>query len=209
MTLFRAVEFWRQLSPKQVGSEGMTKLQRTRRRILGHAMRLFAEQGYGPTTAIEISAAAGVSRATFFLHFPTKAALLGELSREIAELWQQEEAPERETGLEALLRFFTFLFRETDFNAIGYAILVDFLHTYGADMSAGSGVGTLHHHVEQMVLQAQEEGEWSRQWSADAVAHFLIQTYNQIRGELSALAPKDAASRLMSLVSNGLSEVSR
>jgi AcrR family transcriptional regulator len=191
---------------KQDASDGMTKLQRTRRRILGHAMKLFAEQGYGPTTAIEISAAAGVSRATFFLHFPTKAALLGELSREIAELWEQEEAPAGESGLEALRRFFTFLFRETDFNAIGYAILVDFRQTYGADMSAGSGAGTLHHHVEQMVLRAQEQGDWTREWSAGAVAHFLIQTYNQIRRELSDAAPEEAASRFMSLVSYGLTQ---
>lgn len=205
--MFRTVEFWRGLPAKQGvsgASAGMTKLQRTRRRILGHAMKLFAERGYGATTAVDIAAAAGISRATFFLHYPTKAALLGELSREIAELWDQEEKPASERGIDALHRFFTFLFRETDFNAIGQAILVDFLHTYGSDMSAGSGVGTLHHHVEQMVMRAQAEGDWTAAWSAGAVAHFLIQTYNQIRVELGDLAPEAAATRLMALFSTGL-----
>lgn len=48
--------------------------------------------------AAEIAAAADVSRATFFFHFPAKAALLRELSREIAELWAQEPAPPDERG---------------------------------------------------------------------------------------------------------------
>lgn len=187
----------------------MNKLQRTRRRILGHAMQLFAEQGYGPTTVSEIAAAAGVSRATFFLHYPTKAALLGELSREMAELWEKEDAPTDERGLTALHRFFTFLFRETDVDAIGQAILTDFLYTYGADMSAGSGAGTLHHHVEQMVMRAQSEGDLSGRWSSDTVAHYFIQTYSLIRHELRNLTPEEAASRLMLLFLNGLGDADR
>jgi AcrR family transcriptional regulator len=44
----------------------------TRDALQGHALRLFAEQGYDATTVDQIAAAAGVSHMTFFRYFPTK-----------------------------------------------------------------------------------------------------------------------------------------
>jgi AcrR family transcriptional regulator len=204
--LERAVEVWRKLPSRQGKTSAdtmMGKQQRTRRRLLGHAMELFAKQGYQPTTAAEIAAAAGVSRATFFLHFPTKAALLGELSREIAELWAQESGPADERGTDKLLRFLTFLFRETSIDAVGSAILLDFVATYGGDMRAGSGYETLHDHATRIIIQAQEEGDWTMDWSADALAHHVITTYNLMRAELSGWQPDAAAVRLLYLIANG------
>lgn len=49
-----------------------------RAQLQQEAARLFAAQGYWATTVEQISAAADVAPATFFNHFPTKAALLGE-----------------------------------------------------------------------------------------------------------------------------------
>jgi AcrR family transcriptional regulator len=46
----------------------------TRRTLASHALRLFRANGFDETTVEEIAAAAGVSKRTFFLHFPTKAA---------------------------------------------------------------------------------------------------------------------------------------
>lgn len=205
MTLVKAVEIWRALPARQAGGgdASLGKQQRTRRRLLGFAMQLFAEKGYQPTTAAEIAAAAGVSRATFFVHFPTKAALLGELSREIAELWESEEKPEGERGVDGLHRFLAFLFRETDIDAVGSALLLDFVETYGADMHAGSGAGSLHHHAERLIAQAQAEGDWVSDWSPAALGHYVITAYNLLRGELTDLAPPEAATRLLSLITCG------
>ena len=203
----RAIDRWRALPARQEGGArdgGLGKQQRTRRRLLGFAMQLFAEQGYQPTTVAEIAAAAGVSRATFFLHFPTKAALLGELSREVAELWEQEPAPDGERGAAAVERFLTFLFRETDLDAIGTAVLIDFVETYGADMGAGIGTGTLHDHVTRLIARAQDEGDWTRDWSAASLGHYVLTSYNLLRPELAKQAPADAAAALMRLVSNGV-----
>ncbi len=49
------------------------KKARTRAAIQSHALRLFREQGYGPTTVQQIIAEVEVSESTFFRYFPTKA----------------------------------------------------------------------------------------------------------------------------------------
>jgi AcrR family transcriptional regulator len=51
----------------------------TRARILEAAARLFHERGYVETTVDDIVGAAGISRATFYLHHRSKAALMGTL----------------------------------------------------------------------------------------------------------------------------------
>ncbi len=58
------------------------KKERTRAQIYGAAMQLFLARGYDAVTIEEICAAADVARGTFFLHFPTKDALLGEYGRQ-------------------------------------------------------------------------------------------------------------------------------
>jgi AcrR family transcriptional regulator len=50
-----------------------------RDRIVASAMPLFARQGFAGTTTKEIAEAAGVSEALLFKHFPSKAALYGEI----------------------------------------------------------------------------------------------------------------------------------
>jgi AcrR family transcriptional regulator len=61
------------------GPLSMREQQRafTRRRLLEVAQQLFAAQGYPETTVDDIARAAGASRATFYLHFKSKAELMG------------------------------------------------------------------------------------------------------------------------------------
>src|SRR5207247_2562720 len=58
---------------------------RTRREIYEAAMRLFAKADFASVTIADICAAADVGRGTFFLHFPSKAALLYEFNQRVAE----------------------------------------------------------------------------------------------------------------------------
>ncbi len=51
----------------------------TRTRLLEAAAMSFRSKGYAATTIDDVAAAAGATRATFYLHFTNKAELLGEL----------------------------------------------------------------------------------------------------------------------------------
>ncbi|WP_022907304.1 TetR/AcrR family transcriptional regulator, partial [Curtobacterium sp. B18] len=75
-----------------------------RERLVIAAVDLFTEQGYDATTVVEIAERAGVTKSTFFRHFPDKRELLvaGQetLSRLLAE--GIAEAPAEATPLDAV-----------------------------------------------------------------------------------------------------------
>src|SRR5689334_11155622 len=75
-----------------------------RERLVMAAVDLFTEQGYDATTVAQIAERAGVTKSTFFRHFPDKRELLvaGQeaLSRLLAE--GIAEAPEAASPLEAV-----------------------------------------------------------------------------------------------------------
>ena len=55
----------------------------TRRRIIAAARKVFVKKGYARATIEEITAVAGVSRATLYLHFDSKFALLDAATEKI------------------------------------------------------------------------------------------------------------------------------
>ncbi|NMO01707.1 TetR/AcrR family transcriptional regulator [Gordonia sp. TBRC 11910] len=59
-----------------------TKAERTRTRLLESAVAAFADRGFHGTSTREIAAAAGLSPAAMYVHFPTKEDLLYQLSVE-------------------------------------------------------------------------------------------------------------------------------
>ncbi|MEM7409828.1 MAG: TetR/AcrR family transcriptional regulator [Myxococcota bacterium] len=66
------------------------KKARTRDAILDAALRLSARRGFASLTVETICAEADVARATFFLHYPSKAALVSEWSRRLASALASE-----------------------------------------------------------------------------------------------------------------------
>jgi|SRR5581483_6272898 len=72
------------------------KKARTRGEIYAAAMRLFVARGFDAVTIEDICDTADVARGTFFLHFPTKDALLGEYGvQATAELAERLRAGRR------------------------------------------------------------------------------------------------------------------
>lgn len=59
-------------------------------RILDAAERLFRRQGFDATTVDQIAAQAEVAQKTFFNHFPTKQALIGELADALVARFREE-----------------------------------------------------------------------------------------------------------------------
>ncbi|MGB5795017.1 MAG: TetR/AcrR family transcriptional regulator [Mycolicibacter algericus] len=65
----------------------------TREHIMTAALEAFAERGYVAVTIDDIVRRAGIGRATFYLHFDSKAAVLRELRNTRMTVWSQQDAP--------------------------------------------------------------------------------------------------------------------
>ncbi|MEV0650706.1 TetR family transcriptional regulator [Phytomonospora sp. NPDC050363] len=72
------------------------KKARTRRTIRENALRLFAAQGFDPTTVDQIADAAGVSPSTFFRYFATKEHLVVD---DASDPWMVEAAERLPEGV--------------------------------------------------------------------------------------------------------------
>jgi len=77
-----------------------------RQRLVTAALRLFSEQGYDRTTVAEIADAAGLTRSTFFRHFPDKREVLAAGQETLARLFGTgiAAASEHATPLDAVER---------------------------------------------------------------------------------------------------------
>ena len=75
-----------------------------RERMVLAAVDLFTEQGYDATTVAQIAARAGVTKSTFFRHFPDKRELLVAGQEALSQLLTEgiTEAPQNASPLEAV-----------------------------------------------------------------------------------------------------------
>ncbi len=80
------------------------KKARTRQAIYDAAMGLFLARSYDAVTVEDICATADVAKGTFFLHFPTKDALLAEYGRQATDDLRERLATHR-GGAASALRF--------------------------------------------------------------------------------------------------------
>jgi AcrR family transcriptional regulator len=73
-------------------------------RLVTAALQLFSEQGYDRTTVAEIADSAGLTRSTFFRHFPDKREVLAAGQETLARLFTSgiAAAPEDATPLDAV-----------------------------------------------------------------------------------------------------------
>ncbi len=65
----------------------------TRQLLLDRGLELFEAKGYAATTVDDIAAAAGTTRATFYLHFPSKAELMRSLVETTNDLLTRPDVP--------------------------------------------------------------------------------------------------------------------
>ncbi|NBE91694.1 TetR family transcriptional regulator [Nonomuraea sp. KC401] len=90
--------------PEQMGLRER-KRRRTRQTLIHTGLRLFAERGYDQATVADICAAAELSPATFYKHFPAKEDLVfADYPERIDAIRTLTSAPQPGESLESLLR---------------------------------------------------------------------------------------------------------
>lgn len=146
------------------GSRRGRKKQRTRREILDAVRRLGLRARIDSLTVEAISEAADVARATFFLHFPSKSALLVCMESELAERFAEALDSHPGRSAERLQKGLGELF------AWG-AIAGDLLQTSLADR--GEAPGPLLEVMEGFARSGQRRGDLRRDLPPESVARVI------------------------------------
>lgn len=139
------------------------KRERTRREIYEAAMRLFAKTGFSAVTIADICEEADVGRGTFFLHFPSKAALLFEFNQRVAEDFRASLVEPRASARDELCALVERMSVELVAQAeIMTAMLAEFFNSPETLAAASVEGGALPELVTEIIRRGQERGEFAR-----------------------------------------------
>jgi len=158
---------------------------RTRRHIFETAMQLFAARSFDTVRIEEICEAAGIAKATFFLHFASKAALIEEFNAQLVDRLQRELAaapdttPGTATAAEARLRLFVrVLVEEYEANAaVMRQMAREFLNQKDLVAAAQSANREVVDVVETIITDGQASGEFAAHHDPSLAATALISTW--------------------------------
>lgn len=153
------------------------KKAKTRRDIYETAMELFSESGFSAVTISQICEAADVGRGTFFLHFPSKAALLYEFNERVAEAFAESLATSRASApeqLEALVqRIGTELAARSEIMA---AMLAEFFTSPDTMALASEHGAALADLVTGIIERGQAQGDFDPSLDARLAAASFLST---------------------------------
>jgi TetR/AcrR family transcriptional regulator, cholesterol catabolism regulator len=182
------------------------KKDRTRSGIFRAALDLFASRGFEAVTVEQICSSADVARGTFFLHFPSKVALLEEWNRELAaELAERLHDP----GDSALLQYRTLVEQLSEqwqrrpdaIRSLLYALLAP---RANGERAPERDLRAL---VERVVERGQARGEFRRNVSARlAAAAFLATCAAAFAATEPGGSPAAQRNELLHALLHGLSE---
>jgi AcrR family transcriptional regulator len=182
------------MSPPADDSRRSRKKERTRRAIFDAAMALFSERGFDGVTIEQICEAADVAKATFFLHFPTKAALIFEatarLSEELQELLSQP-APSAREDLQRVTRFI--LERYAEQREIMEPMFREALATPARELHLQPDAVALGNLIVALVRRGQDAGEFRRDVMAELVATSFMASCSTIASVAVAKGVPDLA----------------
>lgn len=185
------------------------KKERTRQEIFGAAMELFAKRGFEAVTIEAICHAADVARGTFFLHFPTKAALLWEWNRQVADEYRAGLREPRKSAvveLRALVEHISEkLLSQAD---VMSGLLREFFATPHVAAEAREQGQDLHTLVEELVRRGQKRGELRRSIDPRLAVAVLMSTSAAILSgavwKPGELAPEKVRAQFFEVVFHGL-----
>lgn len=194
----------------QVLSRRERKKRETREGLLEAAAALFREKGYDETTVEEITRSADVAKGTFFNYFPSKQALLGDLTAwRFAQLREmlgvRYGAPDSPTGrIKLLMR-------------LVHEQMIDDWQLFQQAWATRLGKPPPEHHgakrrltglLSDLVREAQECGEIRADVDAELVGDLLFVAYFRRHAicvrENGMPPPVEDSTRVVDLVMDGL-----
>ena len=166
-------------APKPEAPKRPGKKERTRQDIYRAAMKLFAESDYDKVTIEEICAEAGIAKATFFLHFAGKSALIGVFNEEVTGSLAERLAEYEGSAEEELLLLVSLLREAWEVNAtVLHKMLSEFLDQPALVSKAAEANESVLAHVMRIVERGQERGEFSDTFPPQVAAVALVAAWS-------------------------------
>ncbi len=161
----------------------LEKRKRERRlRIYAAAVDLFHTQGFERTTVSQIAEAADIVPATFFNHFQSKNALLGQMTTDVLgviELMLEDELKAAESTRERLMGFVTRAADQiAETRGLARDVLLELVRTEIEPGQQPPYVGRIHEPFAAMLREGQERGDVRRDQDAAFLAEMVVGILN-------------------------------
>ena len=184
------------------------KKERTRREIYTTAMSLFAENGYDGVTIEDICRNANVAKATFFLHFANKAALLRDFNDEITQTLAEKLSGHQGSAEEQLILLLS-SFREAWVqNApVLQKMLRDFIDQPTMLANAAAVNESIAALVTEIVRRGQKRGELRSGISPELASISIVSSWSAIAAwwnEIDVPNDDSASMQIIDITLNGL-----
>jgi AcrR family transcriptional regulator len=172
--------------PAQSPDSSPGRRERRRRelrdRVLLNAVELARDQGFDATTVEQIAAASDIAPATFFNHFGSKAGLLAEITREVADalealveghLGEGESVRDQLEGLAANAAR-----QIEDHRTVAREIMLQMLRSGSLPVDAAPYLASFQRPLESMLQRGQERGEVRADLEAAFLAEMVLGAFH-------------------------------
>jgi TetR/AcrR family transcriptional regulator, cholesterol catabolism regulator len=196
-------------APAEPQSRRERKKERTRQEIYHAAMEFFVARGFDSVTIEEICQAADVAKGTFFLHFPTKDALLLEYGKQATQELGELLQTHRSGAISALRKVLTALAERATRHADIVRLLArELMSRPTALADATEQTRDLGYLLVRIVQEGQTAGDLLRTVDARLVASIITSAYFAIVGEWARRGGKfdlaQAIQQSLDIILNGV-----
>jgi AcrR family transcriptional regulator len=158
------------------------KKRARRSRIYETARQLFLEHGVAATTVEQIAEAADVAPTTFFNHFQSKSAVLGEMVGEVSDRLHtmlRSELATTGTAEEHIRRFATDCIKALSLTeGLARDVLLEMLRTTSGPGKVLPYLTRVHEPFVEILLRSQQEGNVRRDVPPDVLAELVVGILN-------------------------------
>jgi AcrR family transcriptional regulator len=166
------------LSENAVEGRRERKKRELRARIYETARQLFLEHGFEATTVAQIAEAADVAQGTFFNHFPSKQAVLAELTNEVSGYLQSmvdQQLARPVSALDRITGFADSVAKEVgQARALARDVLVELMRTSARPGEAYPYLARVRESFSAVLREGQETGDVRADLDATFLAEMVV-----------------------------------